>query len=140
LRRRRLLAAGVSVLGQLRVHYRHSRLSINGPHRSKDLPRAGDRLPDASVTTADGPTRLHDLVARAGVHLLLQRHATAPDPIARTPMIHSHRLTNSPGTGILAIRPDGYVGFAGDHTDADTLTKWLGVVLAQHRCITGHLG
>jgi hypothetical protein len=128
LRRRRLLAAGVRVLGQLRVHYRRSPLSVNGSHRSKDLPRAGDRLPDASVTTADGATRLHDLVARAGVHLLLQRHATAPDPTTRSPMVHSHRLTDIAGTGILAVRPDGYVGFAGDQTDADILTKWLALV------------
>src|SRR5690606_237871 len=128
LRRRRLLAAGVRTLGHLRVRYRHSPLSHDGPHRPRNLPRAGDRLPAAHVTTAGGPGRLHDLTARPGIHVLLQRDATIPDANGLHRTFHVHRLTNETGTGVLAVRPDGYVGFVGDHRDWPSLADWLRLV------------
>jgi hypothetical protein len=43
-------------------------------------------------------------------------------------MLHRHGIANIPRTGILAVRPDGYVGYAGSDTDAGELTEWLQVV------------
>jgi hypothetical protein len=122
-RRRRLLAEGVRLLGQLRVHYRTSPLSVTGT-RHRGAPRAGDRLGDAPVRTAAGSARLHDLLARPGVSVLVERDGRLPALPA------THRLIDRPGTGLLAVRPDGYIGFAGDGADEDALRSWLTLVHA----------
>jgi 2-polyprenyl-6-methoxyphenol hydroxylase-like FAD-dependent oxidoreductase len=134
--RRRVLAAGMRTLGQLRVNYRHSPISYDSERRHGGLPRAGDRLRDGAVATPRGRTRLHDLTARPGIHLLVQRDAVAPRAGDLAQMVRVHRLTDAPGTGLLAIRPDGYVGFSGDCADRSELSDWFDLLCAGRPRVT----
>ena len=123
--RPRLVAEAVRLVSQLRVSYRHSPLSVEGTPRRRGGPRAGDRLPDQLVSSAGRTMRLHDLLARPGVHILLDRDA---DPLGTLPpsrFVSIHRLTSSPGRGLIAIRPDGYIGFRGQTVEIDQLASWL---------------
>ena len=117
--RRRLVAEGIRVLSQLRVSYRGSPLSVEGTPRRRGGPRAGDRLPDETVTSAGRSIRLHDLLARPGVHILLDRDADRPGTLPPGPLVHVHRLASAPGRGLIAVRPDGYIGFRSQTADAN---------------------
>jgi 2-polyprenyl-6-methoxyphenol hydroxylase-like FAD-dependent oxidoreductase len=121
----RVLAEVIRTLGQLRVGYRDSPLSVRcatpaGP------PRAGDRLPDADVTVGGQPVRLHDLTARPGLHVLLRADRTWPYP--DRPQIRVHRVDDWTGAATTIVRPDGYVGLASDAIDDDEITRWLALV------------
>jgi 2-polyprenyl-6-methoxyphenol hydroxylase-like FAD-dependent oxidoreductase len=129
--RRRLVAAGIRLLAQLGVNYRGSPLSVPGTPRPRGGPRAGDRLPDRTVTADGRNVRLHQLLARPGVHILLDRDAAALDtPPVRGPLVSMHRLTSSAGGGLTAVRPDGYIGLRTEAADATQLDAWLGLILA----------
>jgi 2-polyprenyl-6-methoxyphenol hydroxylase-like FAD-dependent oxidoreductase len=130
--RRRLFAEAVRVISQLRVNYRRSPLSVDTTPRLRGAPRPGDRLPDATVSVGGPPQRLHTLLARPGVHLLLQRDADPPD-VVTGPQLTVRRLTNSPGRGLLAVRPDGHVGFRCGAGCQAALTDWLCLVGADSR-------
>ncbi|MFE1248486.1 FAD-dependent monooxygenase [Streptomyces sp. NPDC058735] len=124
--RSRLVAEGVRILSQLRVTYRHSPLSVQGTPRLRGAPRPGDRVPDATVVTAGAARRLHRLLAEPGVHLLLQRDAEHPLPQALPgAMVGVLRLANSPGRGLVAVRPDGHVGYQCGTIDPAGLAAWL---------------
>ena len=123
--RRRLVAEGIRQLSQLRVSYRDSPLSVEGTPRPRGGPRAGDRLPDKLVTSAGRSIWLHDLLARPGVHMLLDRDADWSDTLPQGPLVHVHRLTSVPGRGLMAIRPDGYIGFRCQTTEVRQLAAWL---------------
>ncbi|MFI0539515.1 FAD-dependent monooxygenase [Streptomyces sp. WSLK1-3] len=123
--RRRLVAEAVRLISQLRVNYRRSPLSVDGTPRLSGAPRPGDRLPDATVSTDGTVGRLHGLLARPGVHLLLQRDADPPPDVLTGPRVTVLRLTNSPGRGLLAVRPDGHVGFRCGAMDPAALSAWL---------------
>jgi hypothetical protein len=127
---RRLIAGAIRLLSQLGVSYRHSPLSVEGtPHR-RGGPRAGDRLPDQLVSSAGRSIRLHDLLAGPGVHVLLDRDA---DPLGTLPpsrLVSIHRLTSSPGSGLIAVRPDGYVGFRCQTAPSGQLAAWLAMLRA----------
>lgn len=58
-------------MSQLLVGYPGSPLSCEGAPRLRRGPRAGARLPDATVTSDGRRVRLHELLARPGVHVLL---------------------------------------------------------------------
>lgn len=132
MRRRRLVAGGARTLSQLRVSYRHSPLSVEGTPRRRGGPRAGDRLPDQTVSAGGRSIRLHELIARPGVHVLLDRDADRPGtPPGR--LISVHRVTSSPGRGVTAVRPDGYIGFRCQVADASQLAAWLGRIAAAPR-------
>ncbi|MFP5311366.1 MAG: FAD-dependent monooxygenase, partial [Actinomycetes bacterium] len=125
LRRRWLTARAVRLLAQPFVNYRTSAISRDGPPRSGDRrpasrwPRPGERLPDGPVTVDGRAARLHELTAAPGVHLLLERDAgpvafagqPALSGAGQEPLVHIHHLTSHPGRGLVAVRPDGYVGF-----------------------------
>ncbi|MHC6593047.1 FAD-dependent monooxygenase [Arthrobacter sp. C152] len=146
LRRRRLTALGIRLLAQPFVRYRHSPLSLDETPRSVRWPRPGDRLPDAPASVAERSVQLHELTAVPGVHVLLERDAVPgalgadladladlPDlagPVAagRGPLVHIHRLTSHPGRGLVAVRPDGYVGFRCAEADPVQLRAWLRLV------------
>ena len=69
--------------------------------------------------------RLHDLLTRPGVHILLDRDA---DPLVILPpnrFVSIDRLTSSPGRGLIAVRPDGYIGFRSQTVEIDQLATWL---------------
>ncbi len=126
--RRRLVAGGIRVLSQLRVSYRGSPLSVEGTPRPGGGPRAGDRLPDQTVSSAGRSIRLHELLARPGVHVLLDRDADQPGILPRGPLVHIHRLTSTPGRGLIAVRPDGYIGFRCQTAEASQLAAWLNLI------------
>jgi 2-polyprenyl-6-methoxyphenol hydroxylase-like FAD-dependent oxidoreductase len=128
MRRRRLLAAGIRTLSQFKVRYRHSPLSIEGSPVIQGVPGPGERLPDAVVTTEEGIRRLHDLIARPGVHALLQRDAAAIDTSSIGIGLRVQRITSWPGTGIVLVRPDGHVGLRCGVTDHDQVRHWLSLV------------
>jgi 2-polyprenyl-6-methoxyphenol hydroxylase-like FAD-dependent oxidoreductase len=128
-----LMALVVRLLSQRWVHYRRSPLSVTGVPEGRG-PRPGDRLPDEDVTTHEGrPTRLHELVAAPAVHVLLQRDAARGDdgaldgPVGGVagPRVVVHRITSWPGRGLVAVRPDGHVGFRCGEADPDQLRAWL---------------
>jgi len=129
-RRRRLVAEGVRVLSQLRVSYRGSSLSVEEAPHPRGRPRAGDRLPDQSVTSAGRNIRLHELLARPGVHVLLDRDTDLPGTLPLGPMVRLHRITSNPGRGLLTVRPDGYVGLRCRIAEPDQLSAWLSLIRA----------
>jgi 2-polyprenyl-6-methoxyphenol hydroxylase-like FAD-dependent oxidoreductase len=128
MRRRSLVARGIRVLSQMQVEYRASPLSVEGKPRSRSGPHAGDRLPDMTVRSAGRSIRLHELLARPGVHVLLDRDADRLDTLVRGPLVHMHRLTSTPGRGLIAVRPDGYIGFRCQAAKEDQLATWLSLL------------
>ena len=133
LSRRRLVAEVVRLLSQLRVSYRNSPLSVEGMPRPRTGPRAGDRLPDEIICSAGRIVRLHELLARPGVHVLLERDADRPDTLLTDPLVHIHRLTSTPGRGLVAVRPDGHIGLRCQTAEANRLNAWLTLVGAGNR-------
>ena len=80
----------------------------------------------------DGRTvRLHQLTARPGVNVLLERDTNAVDgkPLGRH--VTAHRVTSWPGGGLVAVRPDGYVGFRCGAADPERLRAWLDLIGAR---------
>ncbi|MEV0016999.1 FAD-dependent monooxygenase [Streptomyces tendae] len=126
--RRRLVAEAVRLISQLRVHYRRSALSVEGTPPLRGAPRPGDRLPDAAVSTGGPPEELHGLLARPGVHPLLQRDALPPADALAADRVTVLRLSNSPGRGWVAVRPDGHVGFRCGAADPAGLAGWLSLI------------
>lgn len=128
LRRRRLAARGMGLLSQLGTRYRASPLSFQDAPRGKPL-RAGDRLPDGPVVSAGRRVRLHDLIAPPGIHVLLQRDATGELGLAGLgPFVHAHRIDNWSGRGLVAVRPDGYIGLRCADAGEQRLRDWLALV------------
>jgi 2-polyprenyl-6-methoxyphenol hydroxylase-like FAD-dependent oxidoreductase len=125
MRRRPVVAEAVRLISQLRVAYPASPLSVEGTPRLRAWPRAGHRLPDATVTTGQRRVRLHELLAQPGVHVLVHRDAAQIEDLAFGPRVTVHRLTSVPGPGLVAVRPDGYVGFRCRETDVPQLRGWL---------------
>ncbi|MCZ2860629.1 FAD-dependent monooxygenase [Blastococcus sp. VKM Ac-2987] len=123
LQHRRLVGRGFRLLAQLDQGYRGGAVGGRGstPHAGRLRP--GDRVRDGTVACGGRAVRLHELLARPGVHLLLDRNA--PDPaIGPGPLLHLHRLTSSPGRGVVAVRPDGHAGFTSGAVDGE-LVRWL---------------
>ena len=124
LRQHRLVAEVVRVLARFGEHYRTGPLSVDNAPPGAGGPRAGDRLPDATVITGDGrQTRLHALLAAPGVHLLVR--ARTPDAAvpAPGPLLHLHHLEAPSYPAVLAVRPDGHVGYRGP--PGAPLRRWL---------------
>ncbi|MEV4230771.1 FAD-dependent monooxygenase [Streptomyces bobili] len=133
LNRARIVAEGIRLISQLRVNYRRSPLSVKGTPRLHGGPRPGDRLPDATISVGGPPQRLHALLARPGVHLLLQRDADPPPDAVLGPHVTVLRLADSPGRGLVAVRPDGHVGFQCGRADEAGLSGWLSLICAVRR-------
>jgi 2-polyprenyl-6-methoxyphenol hydroxylase-like FAD-dependent oxidoreductase len=130
LKQRPLMAEVVRLLSQWWVSYPNSPLSVEG-HPGGRAPRPGQRLPDQDVTSGGRRVRLHDLTARPGVHLLLERDAPAIAGRFLGPRVTVHRIDSWPGRGLTAVRPDGHVGFRCRESDPDLLADWLGLVAAR---------
>jgi hypothetical protein len=126
LRQRRLVAEAVRLVSRLGVAYHNSPLSAEGQPPLTAAPRPGQRLPDATVVTEGRRVRLHSLLARPGVHVLLHRDAAAVEHLALGPHVRFHRLMSTPGAGLVAVRPDGHVGFRCGTADSAQLRAWLG--------------
>jgi len=130
LRQRLLMAQVVRILSQRWVRYRHSALSVDGAPGGHG-PRPGDRMPDEDVTCAGQRVRLHTLTARPGLHILLERDAEGLDARLLRPHVTVHRISSWPGHGIVAVRPDGHVGFRSGASDPGQLGSWLDLVGAR---------
>ena len=122
LRNRTLTRAALRLLSGVGIGYRGSPLSVDAVAGSAGGFRAGDRLPDRTVVGEGASRPLHELLARPGVHVLLP--AGVESPLAPGPLVHEHRLTGWPGRGLVAVRPDGHVGFRGGPGDRDGLARW----------------
>ncbi|MTD54584.1 FAD-dependent monooxygenase [Amycolatopsis pithecellobii] len=125
-----LMAQVVRFLSQSWVRYRHSTLSTAGRPGGPG-PRPGDRLPDAEVECDGRTARLHDLTARPGVQLLLERGSLVLDDAPLGRHVTVHRVSSWTGHGLVAVRPDGYVGFRCGASDIRRLTSWLDVIAAR---------
>jgi 2-polyprenyl-6-methoxyphenol hydroxylase-like FAD-dependent oxidoreductase len=125
LRQRRLVAEGVRFVSRLGVAYHNSPLSVEGQPRLLAGPRPGHRLPDATVAVVGRAVRLHGLLAQPGVHVLLHRSAEPIEHLSFGPHVRIHRLASTPGAGLVAVRPDGHVGFRCGTADLAQLRAWL---------------
>jgi hypothetical protein len=65
------------------------------------------------------------LLARPGVHVLLHRNAERIEHVSLGPRVTFHRLTSTSGAGLVAVRPDGYVGFRCRTAEIAPLRAWL---------------
>ncbi|TFD88516.1 monooxygenase [Cryobacterium lactosi] len=135
-RQRRLTAAGVRTLAQFRLRYTHSPLSmdlrasltpVRGGLARRGL-RPGSRVADTLVRCEGRRVRLHALLARPGVHILLQADARPVPERMLGPLVHSYRLDDRPGTGMLVVRPDGYAALRAPVLDEVHLAAWLRMV------------
>ena len=115
---------------QLNASYRGSPLSVEGTPRRPGGSRAGDRLPGQLVRADGRSIRLHELLARPGMHILLDRDADQFENLAPGPFVTVHRLTSVPGHGVIVVRPDGYIGFRSRTVEAGQLAAWLTLVSA----------
>lgn len=79
---------------------------------------AGDRAPDGTLPEG----RLFDLFQ--GAHFTLLAFDAAP-PALDTPQVHVYEMSpyETYGTGLFLVRPDGYVGWAGETPEG--LTEYL---------------
>jgi 2-polyprenyl-6-methoxyphenol hydroxylase-like FAD-dependent oxidoreductase len=153
LKTRTARAYAFRTVSQLGIGYRHSRLSVDGPDPPRKGPRAGDRLPDASVVRDGQPARLHQVLAGAGWHLVLCGPSDAWPAQTTTQLgerypslLTLHHLTpqDTPGalhdpdgqalrrlglsarhTAQYLVRPDGHVGYRAGGTNAAELARYL---------------
>jgi 2-polyprenyl-6-methoxyphenol hydroxylase-like FAD-dependent oxidoreductase len=125
LRRDRIMAEGIRLLSGLRLAYPRSPISRTEGGRWGRFPAAGHRMPDLAVEVDGHTARLHGLLARPGMHVLLQRDAPDIGNAVAAPLVHVHRLDSLPGRGVAIIRPDGYVGYRAGDADANRLQDWL---------------
>jgi 3-(3-hydroxy-phenyl)propionate hydroxylase len=103
-------------------------------------PLLGRRMPDLDLVTADGPSRVYSLLHDARPVLL---NFGEPGGVDIAPWADRVRLIDATYAGTwelpvlgevvapaaVLIRPDGYVAWVGDGTDAglrDALTTWFG--------------
>jgi hypothetical protein len=132
LRRRRLMAHGVRVLSQLGLRYRASPICLEGQRPSRHE-GPGARLPDQTVTVEGRQYRLHQLIARPGVHFLLEHQAPSLPRGLLGPHIRARRIEDWPGRGVVAVRPDGYVGYRSAVSDPDEISSWLAIIGAHQK-------
>jgi 2-polyprenyl-6-methoxyphenol hydroxylase-like FAD-dependent oxidoreductase len=125
LKNRRFVAEAIRWISQLRVAYPNSPLSVEEQPHLRGGPHVGDRLPDMTVISNGQRVRLHALLAQPGIHVLLQHDASDLDTTSLGAHVTVQRLTNLPGAGLLAVRPDGYVGFRCGVADMGQLVAWL---------------
>lgn len=136
LRRRWLTSKGIRLLAQPFVNYRGSAISRDRRPRADRWPQPGERLPDGPVSVAGRVVRLHELTSVPGIHVFFERDA-GPGTLgagatlaaeASPPLVHVHRLTSHPGRGVVAVRPDGYIGYRSGEADPRELASWLRLV------------
>jgi 2-polyprenyl-6-methoxyphenol hydroxylase-like FAD-dependent oxidoreductase len=153
LRSRTGRAYAFQTVSQLRIRYRHSPLSVEGPHPPRHEPRAGDRFPDATLIRDGQPTTLHQILAAPRWHLLLcgPPDGWPADRLAhliggREVQIEVHQLTNQDPTNRVhdphgqalrrlgltnhdtahyLIRPDGHIGYRAGGTDLSDAARYL---------------
>ena len=152
MRSRRRRARLFRFVSQLGIRYQRSPLSAEVGTPPDGAPRAGDRLPDATLVRDDGSlTTLHRETAGPGFHLLLcgPRDAWDEAQVAalcerHADLLFVHHITREPTRGAtadhrgeafarlgvrrvtqLVVRPDGYIGLRSDDADLDHVARYL---------------
>lgn len=125
-----LMAEVVKVLSQRWVRYRRSPISMDGTPAGGGT-HPGDRLPDEDIEYDGRAGRLHDLTAGPGVHVVLEQDAEPLDTALLGEHVTVHRITSRQGSGLVAVRPDGHVGFRCGTADVAQLGAWLDLVGAR---------
>lgn len=151
LRPRALRRRVFRTLSELAVRYRSSPLSVDGADAPRRGPRAGDRLPDATVARDGRPVRLHTAAAEATWALLLCGPLKAWPHVARVlapygDLVRRFHLTAERAPGVLhdprgrararlgvrgahpahvLVRPDGHIGYRAGGTDLTGLEAYL---------------
>jgi hypothetical protein len=120
-----LVAEVVRCVSQLRVGYPGSPISARDPRRRRPGRGAGQWLPEATVSVEGRQVQLHALLARPGVHVLLDRDAPVVDRPSLGPHVHVHRLCSTSGNGAVVVRPDGYIGMSSQTLEVAQLRAWL---------------
>ena len=146
-------ALAFRAVSELAIHYRKSPIVTEGQPRLRRGPKAGDRLPDASVTRDGRDTSLHRELAGPHLHLLLcgasERWGAAQvaalresygDLLAVQYLVgetHPGTLHDGDGTaltrlGVTAreaaqylVRPDGHIGYRSGGTNLNGLFTYL---------------
>jgi 2-polyprenyl-6-methoxyphenol hydroxylase-like FAD-dependent oxidoreductase len=142
--RSKALADLVSELGMMDEPRKRLAGVVSGLDIHYDLgeghPLLGRRMPDLDLVTADGPLRVFELLHDARPVLL---NLAEPDGFDIAPWADRVQLIDASYMGewelpvlgavtapaAVLIRPDGYVAWVGDGTDAglrDALTTWFG--------------
>lgn len=130
-RRRSLMHLVARTLAQFRVHYGHSPLAVGrglprlAARQSVWRTRAGARLPDIPVVCDGLSVLLHSLLAKPGVHVLLERNSDDIDLRLGYAFVTVHRLSDQQGAGVVIARPDGYVGYRSNVVDHRDLERWF---------------
>jgi 3-(3-hydroxy-phenyl)propionate hydroxylase len=128
---RRAMAAEMSGLG---VHY----------YLGDGHPLLGRRMPDLDIVTMSGATRVYVLLHDARPLLLDFTDGASIDIAPWADRVHAvdaeyDGMWELPAVGLIPapsavlVRPDGYVAWAGDGSDAeltDALTMWFGAPTA----------
>jgi len=147
---KRLGSLAFYFISEFSIHYRKSRLAIEGQPRLRKGPRAGDRLPDARLTRDGQPTYLQKELSGPSFHLLLcgSTEAWNADDIAdlkshyRENLVLHYLSRNAganilvdsgavlaglgvPDTGQYLVRPDGYVAYRCGGSDLRGLQQYL---------------
>jgi 2-polyprenyl-6-methoxyphenol hydroxylase-like FAD-dependent oxidoreductase len=153
LRARTGRAYAFRTVSELGIRYRHSPLSSDGANPPRHGPKAGDRLPDATLVHDGQRHTLHSVVASPGWHLLLCGPTSAwPEEIAniadkyRPGLLTVHHLSAEKAPGVLSdpdgtavrrlglntrqpalyvVRPDGHIGFRAGGPDEADLARYL---------------
>ncbi len=126
--RKRLLGEGLAAMSRLRAGYNDSPISVEDRPSMSGVPRSGDRLPDREALVDGRCQRLHDVTAHPGVTILLHRDARLPPGADLGSLVTIHRLEDAPGEGMIAVRPDGHVGYTGATTDLAPMRAWLAAI------------
>lgn len=122
-----LMSTVLWLLSQRWVRYRSSPLSVDTDRGARG-PSPGDQLRDSRLGSDGREVWLHELMARPGVHVLLSRDAQLGSDWPSGP-VTTHRVSSWPGTRVVAVRPDGHVGFRSP--DGRGLANWLSLVGAR---------
>ncbi|WP_207213469.1 FAD-dependent monooxygenase [Rhodococcus sp. Q1] len=122
-----LTATAGATLSQDWVSYRAGPITEGHRCRGAGRLQAGDPLPDIEVVTRGRARRVHDLTCSPGMHVL-HGPATLLHPVSGTVPVTCHPIDTWPPRRILAVRPDGYIGYRDDSGDPSSLDRWLRTV------------
>jgi 2-polyprenyl-6-methoxyphenol hydroxylase-like FAD-dependent oxidoreductase len=148
---RRLRTAAFRFVSELDIRYRRSPAVLESTPKLTAGPRAGDRMPDASVTVSGRTTFLHDEAVGAGFHLLLcgapegwnlarlRAAMLLDDGLVTVRYLTTHAIANhlvdSDGRVMRVlgvkdaaqylVRPDGYIAFRCAGSDLKGVTDYL---------------
>jgi 2-polyprenyl-6-methoxyphenol hydroxylase-like FAD-dependent oxidoreductase len=131
-------------ISQTGIQYRASPLSQDLPGLPEHAPRGGDRFPWMKLRiAADAPDE--DLYARldgSRFNLILFGQPAPAAPAALAGLMKIHQITSDgangpvlarehiPAVSYFLLRPDGYIGLAGNRADATALHRYCGERLA----------